>query len=386
MKQANLERYLRPTPTRAAGRRRHAIIGRRVLASLILGTICLASSAAFSQVNLLDSGWQLDRAASNLRFQSIKNGATVETSSFANFDGALDANGLVTLLVELNSVDTNVDLRNVRMRFLFFETFKFPVAAITTRVEPETLRRLAVERRINLPVEFELDLHGVRKTLTAETVLTLFTDDQIAITSASPVTIAAEDFSMMEGILKLQEAANVEIVPSGSVSFDFTFKRNASSSATQPATNALSATTAESQAPANSSHVALESAGNFSTEECIARFDTLSQTGAINFTFGSSEVDPVSYPLLETLRDIIERCPSLRIVVEGHTDDSGPDDINQQLSSARAQGVIRYLLQQGVSADRIRSVGYGESSPLVPNDTRRNRARNRRIEFTIDGQ
>ena len=55
----------------------------------------------------------------------MKNGSKVETSSFANFNGTLDENGLATLLVELNSVDTNVDLRNVRMRFLFLRPTAF---------------------------------------------------------------------------------------------------------------------------------------------------------------------------------------------------------------------------------------------------------------------
>lgn len=385
MKQVKINGNLRREIVNISDQVRRRYVSRPILATVMVGLSCFLSPAAFAQSSQLDGGWQLDRSASSLRFQSIKNGSKVETSNFANFDGALDPDGLATLLVELNSVDTNVDLRNVRMRFLFFETFKFPVAAITTRVEASTLERLAAERRISMPVEFELDLHGVKKTLTADTVLTMFTDNQIAITSESPVTISAEDFSLMEGIIKLQEAANVEIVPSGSVSFDFTFKRNQAQGSSQASSAATSGAGSVDASATAASSTALESSGNFSVEECITRFDTLSQTGAINFSFGSSELDPVSYPLLETLRQIVERCPSLRIIVGGHTDSSGPEESNLQLSSARAESVTRYLLLEGVSAERIRSVGYGESRPLVTNDTRRNRARNRRIEFTIDG-
>jgi len=353
------------------------------LALLLCGMFPLVATA---QSTLLQGGWQLDREASSLRFQSIKNGSKIETSSFANFDGTLDEQGNATLLVELNSVDTEVDLRNVRMRFLFFETFKFPVASITTRVEQEALEELVSKRRISLPVEFDLDLHGVSQTLTADTVLTLFTDNQIAITSESPVTIMADQFDLMEGILKLQEAANVEIVPSGSVSFDLIFTRN------QPTTTPDSSPDIATKTPAQTlsstdpttASSALESSGDFSVEECTTRFDTLSQTGAINFAFGSSDIDPVSYPLLQTLVDIVQRCPNLRLVVGGHTDSSGPDASNMLLSSARAESVARYLRDAGVSAERIRPVGFGESKPLVSNDTRRNRARNRRIEFTID--
>ncbi len=356
------------------------------MAVLALSLCSVLPTVATAQSGLLDGGWQLDREASSLRFQSIKNGSKIETSSFANFDGTLDEQGNATLLVELNSVDTNVDLRNVRMRFLFFETFKFPVASITTRVAQDTLEELASKRRISLPVEFDLDLHGVSQTLTADTVLTMFTDNQIAITSESPVTIMADQFDLMEGVLKLQEAANVEIVPSGSVSFDLIFTRN------QPTSTASSTTTAVASAPVKTSSAAdpaaaasaLESSGDFSVEECTTRFDTLSQTGAINFAFGSSDIDAVSHPLLQTLVNIIQRCPDLRLVVGGHTDSSGSDATNMLLSSARAESVARYLREAGVSPERIRPVGFGETRPLVSNDTRRNRARNRRIEFTID--
>lgn len=354
---------------------------------LFLLSLSLLPATLQAQESMLSGGWQLDREVSSLRFQSIKNGNKVETSRFANFDGSLDDNGKATLLIELNSVDTEVDLRNVRMRFLFFETFKFPLATVSTSIDEATLQRLATQRRITLPLSFDLDLHGVTRTLDVDTVLTMFAEDQIAITSASPVTVKAEDFGLMEGVLKLQDAANVQVVPSGSVSFDLTFKRNAGSGGVAASNTASASTAVASQAsPVQASASALESAGNFSTNECIARFDTLSQTGAINFSFGSSELAPVSYPLLATLVDIVQRCPSLNILVSGHTDSSGSDALNMRLSSERAQSVVSYLLIAGVSAERMRAAGFGESRPLVPNDTRRNRARNRRIEFSIDAR
>jgi len=333
-----------------------------------------------AQESLLTGGWRLDPESSTINFQSVKNGSKVETSSFANFNGSLDESGEATILVELNSVDTEVDLRNVRMRFLFFETFRFPVATVSARVEEATLQTLQEKRRLQLPVEFSLDLHGIEQTLTVDTTLTQFAEDKISITSASPVTVAADQFELMEGIMKLQDAADVKILPSGSVSFDLTFFRNTKAVIAESTDDAVASTPVTSK-PAS---VALETAGNFSLEECQGRFDILSQTQAINFTFGSSELDSDSDALLETLLDIIKRCPDLDVVVGGHTDSSGSDTINMQLSSARAESVTTYLLENDVEADRIRSVGFGESRPLVANDSRRNRARNRRIEFTVD--
>ena len=194
----------------------------RVLEIAVLVAI---TGPAFSQSPLLGNEWKLDAETSSLTFQSVKNGAKVETSSFASFDGSVDANGVATMTIQLDSIDTAVDLRNVRMRFLFFETFKYPTATVRSYLTEEMLADLAKNKRTRQSVDFELDLHGIKKTLAANTVLTMFAEDQISIATSSPVSINAEDFGLSEGIIKLQDTANVQIVPSGSVSFDFTFKR-----------------------------------------------------------------------------------------------------------------------------------------------------------------
>jgi outer membrane protein OmpA-like peptidoglycan-associated protein len=71
------------------------------------------------------------------------------------------------------------------------------------------------------------------------------------------------------------------------------------------------------------------------------------------------------------------------IIVQGHTDSSGSDAINQPLSERRAANVKDYLVSQGVLGSRISSVGYGSSRPAVPNDTKENMALNRRVQLEI---
>jgi len=97
----------------------------RCCRQIVIASLFIAPVSVNTQESLSAGGWQLDPGASSIKFQSVKNGSKVETSSFANFNGTLDENGLATLLVELNSVDTNVDLRNVRMRFLFLRPTAF---------------------------------------------------------------------------------------------------------------------------------------------------------------------------------------------------------------------------------------------------------------------
>ena len=66
-----------------------------------------------------------------------------------------------------------------------------------------------------------------------------------------------------------------------------------------------------------------------------------------------------------------------------HTDDTGDNMKNLRLSDQRAGMVRDYLIDRGLDAGRLKAVGYGEDRPIVPNDSRDNRTRNRRVEFVI---
>lgn len=73
--------------------------------------------------------------------------------------------------------------------------------------------------------------------------------------------------------------------------------------------------------------------------------------------------------------------PNLNVSIAGHTDSQGNDDRNLELSSTRAQAVQTYLMQKGISASRLRAVGYGETTPVADNATSAGRAQNRRVEL-----
>ena len=109
----------------------------------------------------------------------------------------------------------------------------------------------------------------------------------------------------------------------------------------------------------------------------------ISTTGAIYFKSGSAELDSASDPLLNSVADIANRCPTVKIEVGGHTDTTGSPSANQALSVARAQAVVAYLAQHGVAKDRVTATGYGGAKPVGPNATEEGRAKNRRIEFQV---
>src|SRR5262249_331076 len=105
----------------------------------------------------------------------------------------------------------------------------------------------------------------------------------------------------------------------------------------------------------------------------------------VNFKKGSALiVGKPSFSLLDEVVDILVRNPNIKKVrVEGHTDNHAAKKFNQGLSDKRARPVMEDLVQQGVSPTRLDSQGFGQSKPLVPNNSKRNRAKNRRVEFMI---
>ena len=250
-----------------------------MMAFLLLLAVALPGTLR-AQTGPFAGGWTLTPNGSTLGFQSVKNETKVEFSSFATFSGAISEAGDVAVKVALDSVDTKIDLRNVRMRFLFFETFKFPEATITAHIDPAMIADLATKRKMTITMPYTLDLHGVQMQRTSDISVTLISNDLIDVSSVGAIPVATADFNLDGGITKLQEAAKVKIVPTGSITFDWLFQRNGSSGV--PAV-----TVAPAAEPAKT---ALEPTGNFDAEACKGRFEILSNAGNINFRSGSARL------------------------------------------------------------------------------------------------
>ena len=93
-----------------------------------------------------------------------------------------------------------------------------------------------------------------------------------------------------------------------------------------------------------------------------------------------------SFPVLTAVADALAATPSIRHVsVEGHTDDVGEEAANLALSQRRAASVVTWLTGHGIAADRLTSLGFGETRPVTPGTTPAIRAQNRRVEFRIVG-
>jgi outer membrane protein OmpA-like peptidoglycan-associated protein len=101
------------------------------------------------------------------------------------------------------------------------------------------------------------------------------------------------------------------------------------------------------------------------------------------FQTGKYTLLDISIVELDKVVEMMQRHPSMRIELGGHTDNVGSEASNQKLSEQRAKAVYDYLVQHGVPAERLTYKGYGQSQPVADNSTPEGRRQNRRTVFTI---
>lgn len=108
--------------------------------------------------------------------------------------------------------------------------------------------------------------------------------------------------------------------------------------------------------------------------------------GDVLFETGKSNLRTSAENNLTKLVEFLQQQPDRALVIEGHTDSTGSDTYNQDLSQRRADSVKAYLVSQGVAPGKITAIGKGESSPVASNDSSSGRQLNRRVEIIIPDQ
>jgi len=101
----------------------------------------------------------------------------------------------------------------------------------------------------------------------------------------------------------------------------------------------------------------------------------------VNFAVDEATILPGSQPQIDQVLELLRADPSLRLSVDGHTDDTGDAAHNRRLSEARAKAVVASLVAQGIDAARLEANGYGPAQPIADNTSEEGRARNRRVEL-----
>ena len=115
---------------------------------------------------------------------------------------------------------------------------------------------------------------------------------------------------------------------------------------------------------------------------------TITIEGQVLFDSGQADLLPDAYPILDRIALIIQKFPTYRVNIKGHTDNvpiaTQRFPSNWELSAVRATTVLRYLVEFGIDPRRLTATGYGELIPIAPNDSPETRAKNRRVEFVLE--
>ena len=111
-----------------------------------------------------------------------------------------------------------------------------------------------------------------------------------------------------------------------------------------------------------------------------------SEKSRILFKADSSTLDSSDLMIIDTFKSLLDKYPDTTVTIEGHASSDGSEAYNEKLSEKRAAAVKKSLVDKGISADRLTTVGYGETKPVEPNNTTKGRARNRRVQLNRSAQ
>ncbi len=192
--------------------------------SAVVTATAAAPEVGGSKEAFFSSSWSLAPEHSSFNFVSIKKGTIAEVHTFNTLSGSIAPDGSARVSIDLESVQTGVDIRDVRMRFLLFQVETYEQATITASIDPAAISAVWENMRVTADIPFTIDLHGVEQVLTIPVVISRLGQNLVSVASAEPVLVNAADFALDGGIAQLSEAVgNIGITPIVPVTFDLAF-------------------------------------------------------------------------------------------------------------------------------------------------------------------
>lgn len=174
----------------------------------------------------LEGDWTLDTGQTSLQFITVKASDIIEVHHFGELSGAVSADGAAEVSIPLDTVSTNIDIRDERMRDFLFETETYSTATISATLAPETFSALSSGETLVMPIELTVDLHGVSDVIETELAVTRLGPDKVMVATTAPIIVDGYTFELDEGIEHLRELANLpSITSSVPVTFSLVFER-----------------------------------------------------------------------------------------------------------------------------------------------------------------
>lgn len=169
--------------------------------------------------------WVLDEEGSNLGFVSVKNGAVVESHRFTSLSGIVSDAGEARLIIDLDSIETMIPIRDERIRTLLFNTTEFPEAVVSIDLDMTKFNKLDDGDSLIETLAVDLTISGQTAAITVPVSITR-SRDKVIVSSNKPTVIYAGNWGLMAGIEALTAIAGLtSITPAVPVSFALIFEQ-----------------------------------------------------------------------------------------------------------------------------------------------------------------
>lgn len=185
------------------------------------------ADATASPAPVTESAWTLDPAASRLGYVSIKAGEVAENNRFDTLRGTVAADGTASLDIDLASVNTGVEIRNERMREIFFAVADNPTATVTATIDPKAFAGLAVGQSITRTLKANVTIKGASSDVETDVLVTRTAEDRVLVVPTAPVIISTDMFGLTDELGELRAVAQLpSITPAVPVTFTLVFTRS----------------------------------------------------------------------------------------------------------------------------------------------------------------
>lgn len=154
-------------------------------------------------------GYELDNQSSSVNFVSIKKLSIAEVHHFEELYGTIDDNGNAQLTIALDSVESNITIRNQRMQQMLFNTSVFPTVQFKTKIAIRDFDGLKSGKQIKLPLRGTLTLNGQKQTIDANVLVTKMANGGLHVVTTKPIIINSKDFKLDAGIDALRDIAGL---------------------------------------------------------------------------------------------------------------------------------------------------------------------------------
>lgn len=198
----------------------------RVLrATLIAGALAL-SACQFEASPSPDAMWTLNNDASGMTYVTIKNSDLAEINTFRSLRGSVTPEGQAEFIIDLNSIDTNNETRDGRMKSILLKTGDHPDAKLTANIDMTPYQTLDVGESYTELLDMSLELSGVTWEQEFYVLVTRLGPNKVVVTNKAPLVLDASDFGFTEGLATLQGLAGLDsITPVVPVTVSLVFER-----------------------------------------------------------------------------------------------------------------------------------------------------------------